>query len=865
MTSGTPDSSLSAPAPGTVLEGWTLGRLLGKGGMGCIFEARASTGQLGALKILAAAFAANQQAVRRFRREVQALQRLRHPRVVAILDEHLDHEPPFYGMELLRGGTLADRLGSGGAAGRPGLPLVDLPLLFLDLAEALEVSHAEGVLHRDLKPQNVLFTTEGRAKLADFGLSRAADVTAMTATGVVLGTWAYMAPETLRGRPADERTDLYQLGATLFEAVTGSPPYGTEQLQAVLNGRALPPLPSLELLAPDVQRELPWLEELLRHLTDPVPARRPASAARVKARIETALYKSKEPPRSPAPSRTGPLRPPATTALARRTGADPAETKFDGLETRSASSEQRLRGLLLARRPVLAVSAGVLVLLVGLLAWSLVGPRPEPPSDPTAARPEEQAGPPHPAVDPPPGPGALADSVLPKRITVGADRASLWFAGKRPPDARCYVGNSRGRELVPRTFSFRAVFLTIGWVGLDQLEPDNTYYVQLSGPGASSGFELRTLPVAEDCGLPVLDSGLESPESLAVAASEGNVAVLWTACERGSTSQSIRLRQSYDSGKTWAPTVVLEEAQHCFPSPGLAFLGGSLWASWNGYTGTPGQVSVTRVAGGAANEPEREDSLVDLGGDLVAMGAGEAGSLHLYGLTRPRDSSPKRLARIRVPVRGGKPSAPVVLGPLAGPSVPAEAYAIADPRVADWGGRSALFVNACNHTQLGRLCWMGSGAAGGSGDGPWSPLVAVDPAVDVKHFSVAGRGERCVVAFESGGAVMTRVLGADGKWLGRALPVVDGGMVPALAAGPDRFVLACVAASSRGGRRLALHLRESLDGTAWTGRDLCSWDGQPPRRLEVALTAETVIVAAVTANGQLVAGAYQRRPDRTSR
>ena len=219
-----PPHSPSAESPAITL-GYELEALIGQGGMGVVHRAR----QLGlerrvALKTVAAGRDASPQVIERFRREFEAVASLNHPAIVPIHDVGIRDGVPFYAMELLEGGSLADRL-----AGGP-LPINDSVALLERLARAVHYAHGRGIIHRDLKPSNILFDAFGAAKVADFGLAKRLDddpEAAATRTSLLLGTPSYMAPEQAGGRlevlgPA---VDVHALGAILFECLVGRPPF----------------------------------------------------------------------------------------------------------------------------------------------------------------------------------------------------------------------------------------------------------------------------------------------------------------------------------------------------------------------------------------------------------------------------------------------------------------------------------------------------------------------------------------------------------------------------------------------------------------------------------------------------------------
>jgi len=217
----------------------------------------------------------------RFATEARAVARLDHPAIVAVHDAGAERGRPYLVMELVAGEALSARL-----ARRGPLEPVAAAALVRDLARAVAHAHERGVLHRDLKPGNVLLDAEGRPRLTDFGLARVAGPwRGLTRTGDVLGTPAYMAPEQALGhhRAVDARTDLYGLGAILYEALTGRPPFAgdsfVEVVQKVVETRATAP----SVLRPGLD---PALEAVCARAMAKTPADRPASAADLAAELE---------------------------------------------------------------------------------------------------------------------------------------------------------------------------------------------------------------------------------------------------------------------------------------------------------------------------------------------------------------------------------------------------------------------------------------------------------------------------------------------------------------------------------------------------------------------------------------------------
>jgi eukaryotic-like serine/threonine-protein kinase len=209
--------------PGQTLLGrFKVERELGRGGMGAVYLAHdAQLGETVALKVIASAVCCdNLGAVERFRREASAARKVTHPNVIRIHDLGSDSGVVFISMEYFPGMTLAQLLSRRGA-----LPLDEALEILAQAADGLSAAHRAGVIHRDLKPQNVLVDASRRVKLIDFGLAKSSFMEGMTATGLILGTPEYMAPEQIRGRPVDARTDVYAFGCVAYHTLCGQPPF----------------------------------------------------------------------------------------------------------------------------------------------------------------------------------------------------------------------------------------------------------------------------------------------------------------------------------------------------------------------------------------------------------------------------------------------------------------------------------------------------------------------------------------------------------------------------------------------------------------------------------------------------------------
>jgi hypothetical protein len=214
---------------------------LGRGGMGVVYRARQiELKRVVALKMILAGGHAGEMALARFRREAEAIARLQHPNIVQIHEVGEHEGRPYFSLEFCGGGSLAKRI-----AGSPLLPSEAATVVQI-LARAIHVAHQKGIVHRDLKPGNVLLTEDGTPKVTDFGLAKQLDEVGQTASGAVMGTPSYMAPEQAAGRKdVGTAADVYALGAILYECLTGRPPFRAatplDTVMQVINDDPVPP------------------------------------------------------------------------------------------------------------------------------------------------------------------------------------------------------------------------------------------------------------------------------------------------------------------------------------------------------------------------------------------------------------------------------------------------------------------------------------------------------------------------------------------------------------------------------------------------------------------------------------------------
>ncbi|HEY7705622.1 MAG TPA: protein kinase [Gaiellaceae bacterium] len=234
---------------GEVIAGrYELLELIGKGGMSSVWKAhdRLLDRQI-AVKVLHPHFTDDEEYVERFRREARSVAQLSHPNIVTVIDRGEDAGRQFIVFEYVEGENLKQLVKRTGP-----MPVRDALVLALQMARALSFAHGRGLIHRDVKPQNVLLNADGQAKMTDFGIAREVDVQGVTITGTVLGTSEYIAPEQARGQQVDALTDVYSLGVVLYELLTGAVPYEGETFVTVALKHVNEPTPDLLDRRPDV-------------------------------------------------------------------------------------------------------------------------------------------------------------------------------------------------------------------------------------------------------------------------------------------------------------------------------------------------------------------------------------------------------------------------------------------------------------------------------------------------------------------------------------------------------------------------------------------------------------------------------------
>jgi eukaryotic-like serine/threonine-protein kinase len=258
-------TGLATSLIGTVLSGrYRLESKLGSGGMSTVYLARDETLQRWvAVKVMHREMSDQPDQLERFRREARAVAQLSHPNVVAVIDAGEDGGHPYIVFEHVEGETLKQRIDRLGR-----LPVVEAAAYGIEVGRGLAAAHGHRLIHRDVKPQNVLIDAEGRAKVTDFGIARSLESDGLTKTGRVLGTTDYVAPEQAMGQVVDARCDVYSLGVLLYEMLTGEVPFKADTLVGVA-------MKHVNEEMPDVQERCPGISSALAAVIERSTAKEP--------------------------------------------------------------------------------------------------------------------------------------------------------------------------------------------------------------------------------------------------------------------------------------------------------------------------------------------------------------------------------------------------------------------------------------------------------------------------------------------------------------------------------------------------------------------------------------------------------------
>ncbi|MBO3745533.1 Stk1 family PASTA domain-containing Ser/Thr kinase [Streptosporangiaceae bacterium NEAU-GS5] len=275
------DTTLTDPLIGQLLDGrYRVESRIARGGMASVYLALdVRLDRTVALKVMHRSLAEDPQFVQRFIGEAKSVASLSHPNVVHVFDQGTDGDHVYLSMEHVPGQTLRDLMRERGR-----LPARDALEIMIPVLAALGAAHQTGLIHRDVKPENILISGDGRVKVADFGLARALEASHQTKTGVMIGTIGYMSPEQVTAGTADARSDVYAAGIMLFEMLTGEPPYNGETPMSVAYRHVHDSVPAPSALAPETPQQL---DVLVQTATDRDPAGRyPDAQAMLVAAVE---------------------------------------------------------------------------------------------------------------------------------------------------------------------------------------------------------------------------------------------------------------------------------------------------------------------------------------------------------------------------------------------------------------------------------------------------------------------------------------------------------------------------------------------------------------------------------------------------
>ncbi len=277
------------------LEGQNLGKYrvleaLGRGGMARVYRAyHPQLDRYVAIKVLRSDLVEEEEFLARFKREARAVAALRHPNIVQVYDFDVRNGLYFMVMELLEGDTLRRRLNDYQAQGE-NMPLGEEVRILLDVLDGLAYAHSEDMIHRDVKPANILLTKGGQAVLTDFGIAQIIGGTRYTVSGALMGTLSYMAPEQGLEGHCDARSDIYSLGIVFYEMLTGEPPFDAETPLAILMKHVNDPLPLPRKMDPSIPK---WLERVVLKSLAKQPKDRYQSAEEMSAALRKAAAKAR--------------------------------------------------------------------------------------------------------------------------------------------------------------------------------------------------------------------------------------------------------------------------------------------------------------------------------------------------------------------------------------------------------------------------------------------------------------------------------------------------------------------------------------------------------------------------------------------
>jgi serine/threonine-protein kinase len=268
----------------TRLGHWIIDKELGRGGMGRVFLAHEDPEvnphpRESAVKLLAPELAQESGFLHRFQREIDILAKLSHPHIVHFYDSGVEDNKYYYAMEFIRGRNFEELLHERGR-----LPWAEVLNFALQICPALKHAHDHGIIHRDIKPQNLLVAEDGTVKLTDFGVAKVFAGKQLTATGGLVGTAEYLAPEQAAGKPVTNRSDLYALGVVLYLLLTGRPPFQGRSVLDLMHKHRFAQFDPPRRIVPDIA---PEMDEIVCSLLEKDPAHRPANGLVLQRRLES--------------------------------------------------------------------------------------------------------------------------------------------------------------------------------------------------------------------------------------------------------------------------------------------------------------------------------------------------------------------------------------------------------------------------------------------------------------------------------------------------------------------------------------------------------------------------------------------------
>ncbi len=349
---------------------FVVDRELGSGAMGSVYLAhfKDKPNQRVALKFVGFGGGVNQKALDRFEREADILKQLKHPNIVRIIG-HGRHQKktPYYAMEYVEGSTLSDVLSRRGR-----LPWEEVVALGKQLCSALQHAHEQGIIHRDVKPSNLMVLRDGTLKLTDFGIAKDLDETALTEANCTVGTASYMSPEQCKGeRNLTHRSDLYSLGVVLYELLTGRKPFEAESAMDMFLLHVQGKFERPSRLVMDIP---PWLDTLVCQLLEKKTDKRPFDAAVVGAALEQVVEKVTAQRSAGVDALTGTG---AVTASRTLAGADKEAARTLAQSLGKGTKKKRKKPFY-KRAWFQAVWIGAALLLIGgLILWAVQPPSPD--------------------------------------------------------------------------------------------------------------------------------------------------------------------------------------------------------------------------------------------------------------------------------------------------------------------------------------------------------------------------------------------------------------------------------------------------------------------------------------------------------